>query len=121
MGPPGEISMCGRTNCARTDVSPLACTTKTAANISAGWKSPSPCGKPAPHSVIRRGGLVSGPLPPAVLQQPGFCEAQIARGAEDEMVVHGDVQETPGVDQLARDGPGPGANVDWRYRNACID
>src|SRR3989454_425750 len=42
---------------------------------------------------------------PAALEQPGFREAQIARRADDEMVVHGNVQETPGVDQLARDGP----------------
>ena len=39
---------------------------------------------------------------PAASEQPGLREAQIARCAEDEMVVHGNVQETPGVDQLAR-------------------
>jgi hypothetical protein len=37
------------------------------------------------------------------LREPGFREAQIARGAEDEMVIHGNVQEPPGVDQLASD------------------
>src|SRR5713101_164386 len=36
MGPPGEISMCVRTNCARTDISPLASTTKSTAEVSAG-------------------------------------------------------------------------------------
>src|SRR5437879_11803851 len=90
---------------ARAPISPpLACTAKNVAKIGAGWKSRSPCGKPAHDWTIRTGGLVSGPPPPAVLQQPGFREAQIARCAEDEMVVHGDVQDMPGVDQLARDG-----------------
>src|SRR3989442_15234276 len=29
MGRPGEISMCTRTNCACTDIAPLACTTES--------------------------------------------------------------------------------------------
>src|SRR2546426_9953818 len=31
----GEISMCGRTNCARTDISPLACTPESSTSVSA--------------------------------------------------------------------------------------
>src|SRR3989442_12883213 len=40
---------------------------------------------------------------PAVLEQPGFREAKIALRSDDEMVVHGNVQEAPGVDELPRD------------------
>jgi hypothetical protein len=53
------------------------------------------------------GGPVDQVLPwpaPAASEQPGFREAQITLCAEDEMVVHGNVQETPGVDQLPCDG-----------------
>src|SRR5713101_5834651 len=32
----GEISMCGRTNCARTDIAPLACTTRSTMIVRAG-------------------------------------------------------------------------------------
>ena len=42
-GRPGEISMCTCTGTC-TDISPLACTAKNAARISAGWKSGSSCG-----------------------------------------------------------------------------
>src|SRR6266566_457994 len=92
---------------ARAPISPpLACTAKNAARRSAGRKCLSPCGKPARRWVPGTGALtarrpadgdVSWPAPAS--EQPGFREAQIARGAEDEMVVDGDVQEAPGVDQ----------------------
>ena len=76
------------------------------------------CGNPA-HSVdiqlsgsSQRGRPVSGrPADQGLalagagsLEQPSLREAQIALRSEDEMVVHGNVQEPPGVDELPRDG-----------------
>src|SRR6266566_8704111 len=94
-----------------TDICALACTAKNAARISAGWKSRSPCGKPAQHFGFQNARLVSGrpadrglPWPAAASEQPSFGEAQIALRAEHEVVVHRDVQEAPGVDELTRDG-----------------
>src|SRR2546422_9505600 len=62
----GEISLCGRTNCARTDISPLACTTNNASEVSAlqdipilfalrGMSSAAPCEWPQPYGRIDRG------------------------------------------------------------------
>src|SRR6266702_8469945 len=95
-----------------TDISPLACTPRNTAGVSAAWKSGSWCGKPVQRIVSERQARLReahrsrpGPrrrwLP---LEQPGFREAKIALGSEDEMVVHGNVQEPPGVDELPRDG-----------------
>src|SRR2546426_1384686 len=101
MGALGEISVCTRTNCACTDISPLACTPENTAETSAAleirlivWKSSSVGG-------LRTGALASArpadqALPkaaPAVLEQPGFRETQIALRTEDEVVVHGNVQQ----------------------------
>ena len=51
---PAEISLCGRTNCARTDISALACTAKNSAAVSAVRKLHSACGNPAQRMVFKQ-------------------------------------------------------------------
>lgn len=104
-GRPGEISMCTCTS-TRTDISPLACTTENAAEISAAWNLP-----PSVEIQLNRwfhyagsppGGppIQACPWPAAAPEQPGFREAQATLRSEDEMVVDWNVQETADVDEL---------------------
>src|SRR6266571_65998 len=102
MGQPGEISLCTRANCACTDISPLACTAKNAAKISAGRKSRrrvenrlSIQSSEQAGSPLGRPPLEACPWPAAASEQPSFREAQIALRTEHQVVVHRNVQEPP--------------------------
>src|SRR5437667_9291079 len=81
-------------------------------SVSAGWRSGGPCGKlgcPPRLGAGRppfRGPPIPkfGPRPRAASEQPGFREVQVTLRAEDQVVVPRNVEEAPGVDELAGEG-----------------